>query len=167
MTTKHILFLYSLLYAISMHSQEALAELLQRYNTEAVPYITPEVLHQKQEQVILLDARESKEYTVSHIQGAIAVGYDHFTTKTITKQHRIPKDTTIVVYCSLGVRSEDIAIKLQKKGYTNVYNLYGGIFEWKNKHYTVVNQQEKATDSVHTFSKEWSKWLHHGIKINN
>jgi len=33
------------------------------------------------------------------------------------------------VYCSLGIRSEVIAKKLKKAGYTNVFNLYGGIFE--------------------------------------
>ena len=75
------------------------------------------------------------------------------------------KNTKIVVYCSLGIRSEDIAEKLKKAGYTNVLNLYGGIFEWKNNNYNVFSSGGKATEKVHTFSKEWSKWLLKGEKI--
>ena len=39
----------------------------------------------------------------------------------------------IIVYCSIGVRSEDIGEKLKELGYTKILNLYGGIFDWKNK----------------------------------
>jgi len=69
------------------------------------------------------------------------------------------------VYCSLGIRSEDIAEKLKKAGYNNVLNLYGGIFEWKNKDFTVYNSEGTQTEKIHTFSKEWSKWLTKGIKV--
>jgi len=113
---------------------------------------------------ILLDAREPLEYKVSHLKGAICVGYDNFKLKKIKKE--IPnKDEPIIVYCSLGIRSETVAAKLQKAGYTNVRNLYGGIFEWKNKDFTVYNSKEKVTDSVHAFSKEWSVWLEKGQKV--
>jgi 3-mercaptopyruvate sulfurtransferase SseA len=71
----------------------------------------------------------------------------------------------IVVYCSLGVRSEDIAEQLKKEGYTNVYNLFGGIFEWKNSNHKVYDNKEEPTENVHAFSKKWSKWLLKGNKI--
>ena len=75
------------------------------------------------------------------------------------------KNSKIVVYCSLGVRSEDVAEKLKKAGYSNVYNLYGGIFEWKNNDLEVLNLNEKPTDSIHIYSKAWSKWLKKGVKV--
>ena len=75
------------------------------------------------------------------------------------------KNAKIVVYCSLGIRSEDVAEQIMKAGYTNVYNLYGGIFEWKNKDQKVVNEKGKATENVHAFNKEWGKWLKKGKKI--
>ena len=50
-------------------------------------------------------------------------------------------------------------------GYTKVYNLYGGIFDWKNQSQIVVNHLNLPTDSVHTYSKVWSIWLHKGIKV--
>ncbi|WP_460217815.1 rhodanese-like domain-containing protein [Psychroserpens sp. MEBiC05023] len=147
-----------------INSQESLDELLKRYNNNEVPYISVEELAMPKLEVIILDARETNEYEVSHLKGAICVGYDHFQLKTVTA--KIPnKHQPIVVYCSLGIRSEVVANKLKKAGYTNVKNLYGGIFEWKNKAYTVFNSEEKSTDSIHTFSKAWSKWLNNGIKV--
>jgi len=68
------------------------------------------------------------------------------------------------VYCSLGVRSEDIAEQLRDSGYTNVYNLYGGIFEWKNKNFNIYNTNNELTENIHAFSKQWSKWLTKGEK---
>jgi 3-mercaptopyruvate sulfurtransferase SseA len=69
------------------------------------------------------------------------------------------------VYCSVGYRSERVGEKLQKLGYQNVYNIYGGIFEWKNEGMQVVNRQNQPTDSVHTYNKNWSKWLLKGVKV--
>ncbi|WP_034041600.1 rhodanese-like domain-containing protein [Wocania ichthyoenteri] len=144
-------------------SQENLSELLKKHNSESIPYISAEDLS-KQQNIIILDSRELSEYKTSHLQHAIYVGYDNFNLKKTIKKFN-NKQQPIVVYCSLGIRSEDIAEKLKKAGYTNVYNLYGGIFEWKNNNMPVYNSKEKETDSIHTFSKEWSKWLNKGTKV--
>ena len=77
----------------------------------------------------------------------------------------IPKNKEIIVYCSVGYRSERIGEKLLDMGYTKVYNLHGGIFDWKNQSQIVVNDLNLPTDSVHTYSKAWSIWLHKGIKV--
>ena len=50
-------------------------------------------------------------------------------------------------------------------GYKNVYNLYGGIFEWKNNNWKVFDNKGFETDNVHTFNKNWSKYLKKGTKI--
>lgn len=150
--------------SVSGFSQKKLSKLLKKQNTESIPYISVEALQNEKEDVILLDSREEKEFKISHLKNAICVGYDSFNLDFV--QPKLPnKESKIVVYCSLGIRSEDIAEKLKKAGYTNVYNLYGGIFEWKNNDLEVLNSQEKSTDSIHTFSKAWSKWLNKGIKV--
>jgi rhodanese-related sulfurtransferase len=115
-------------------------------------------------EAIFLDTREPKEFDVSHITGAICVGYDQFDpikTKEILKK----KEAIIIVYCSVGIRSEIIGTKLLKLGYKNVYNLYGGIFEWKNRGFLLLDSNEKPTENVHAFSKEWGKYLLKGNKI--
>ena len=129
-----------------------------------MPYISVEELAMPKTQAVILDAREVYEYQVSHIKGAICVGYDDFQLNAFKTQH--PNyDEAIVVYCSLGIRSEIIANRLKKAGYKNVRNLYGGIFQWKNKNLNVYNSKDKKTDSIHTFSKAWSKWLIGGTKV--
>lgn len=145
-------------------AQNSLKQLLKQYNKEQIPYISVEKLKTLQYTAVLLDAREKEEYQVSHLKNASYVGYDHFKIKTFMKRS-IPKDSCIVVYCSLGIRSEDISEKLKKAGYTNVYNLYGGIFEWKNNDNPIIDTTGKITNKVHVFSKEWGKWLHKGKKI--
>lgn len=138
--------------------------MLKRENTESIPYISVKALQNEIEDLIILDSREEKEFNTSHLKNAIGVGYDSFNLDVV--KPKLPnKDSKIVVYCSLGIRSEDIAEKLKKAGYKNVYNLYGGIFEWKNNDFEVLNSQEKPTDSIHTFSKAWSKWLKKGVKV--
>ena len=138
--------------------------MLKTYNSESVPYISIQELAMPKTNTVLLDARELPEYEVSHLKNAIHVGYNDFALDEITK-NLADKDQVIVVYCSLGIRSETIAQKLKNNGYANVYNLYGGIFEWKNNNFEVYNSQGKVTDSVHAFSKAWDKWLKKGIKV--
>lgn len=144
-------------------AQNTIPEVLEKLNTKSVPYITVEDLQAK-ENYTLLDAREPKEFNVSHIKDAVNVGFNKFNPKKITATFT-DKNTTIIVYCSIGVRSEKIGEKLKKLGYKNVYNLYGGIFEWKNKGGIVIDNNNQTTDKVHTFNKEWSVYLEKGTKV--
>jgi rhodanese-related sulfurtransferase len=156
-----LLILFATQFSIA---QKSLSELLNKYNKQSIPYISVQELAMPKTDAIILDSREMKEYKVSHLKDAIYVGYDFFELDSI--QHKLPnKDSQIVVYCSIGVRSEDIAEKLKKAGYTNVFNLYGGIFEWKNNNFIVYDSEEKETENIHTFNEAWSKWLLKGNKI--
>lgn len=110
---------------------------------------------------IFVDAREKKEYDVSHLKNAVHVGYDSL---NLAPLENIDKLQPIIVYCSVGYRSEKVTQKLIVKGYTNVKNLYGGLFEWVNQDGMVVNNQNQLTDSVHAFSSAWGIWLKKGNK---
>ena len=149
-------------------AQQTIEEVLLKYNKQSIPYIYSEMLVdiQNNPSIVLLDTREKKEFEVSHIKGALYAGYKNFNLQKVSKNIK-SKDTQIIVYCSLGVRSEDIAEILQKAGYTNIKNLYGGIFNWKNNNLPLVNKQQKQTDSVHVYSKQWEKWLTKGVKVTN
>jgi len=161
---KYILILLFTFFSAEAIAQKNIDDLLKQYNDNGVPYITVEELAMPKTDAILFDSREPKEYKVSHLKDAVCVGYDNFDIASVEKQYP-NKDDKIVVYCSLGIRSETVGEKLKKAGYTNVYNLYGGIFEWKNKDFSVIDSEEKETEKVHTFNKDWSKWLEKGDKI--
>lgn len=157
-----LLFLLS----TTLQAQNAIDSLLLKYNTKKIPYIAPAELKllQGKKPILLLDAREENEYKVSHIKNANYVGFTNFSLKEFKK--KFPNlDTTIVVYCSIGIRSEEIANKLKRAGYSHVKNLYGGIFSWKDNEYIVVDSTNIPTENIHTFSKEWSKYLKKGKKV--
>lgn len=160
------IFVAIVLCFFSFHSngQESLAKLLKRYNTKNIPYITVQELAMPKTKAFILDAREIEEYNTSHLKNAIFVGYNHVELDSVLI--KIPnKNSKIVVYCSIGIRSETIASKLKKAGYSNVFNLYGGIFEWKNNNFTVYNLENVETENVHAYSKDWSVWLKKGKKV--
>ena len=112
--------------------------------------------------VIFLDARERNEYEVSHVKGAKWIGYDDFNPARIKG---IDKDAEIIVYCSVGYRSEKITKRMNKLGYKNVSNLYGGIFEWVNQDNSIVDSKSKVTDKIHTYNEKWSRWVTKGDKV--
>ena len=63
----------------------------------------------KDTNVIIFDVREKSEYDVSHIANALNFPFKKFKTDQIST---ISKDKKIVIYCSVGYRSEKIADKL-------------------------------------------------------
>ncbi|MBT2159845.1 rhodanese-like domain-containing protein [Zobellia barbeyronii] len=151
------------LIASTSFSQSKIDKTLRKLNKESVDYIHVEAL-EKTENRILLDAREKKEYDVSHLENAIWVGYDTFQLDSVLQKVQ-NKNSEIVVYCSIGVRSENIGEELEEAGYTNVKNLYGGIFEWKNEGLPVYDSIGNTTEKIHAFNKHWGKLLTSGEKV--
>lgn len=160
---KLLLYLTSFLFSIIASAQSTFPEVLKKLNKGTVPYIKVGEIKIKHN-TVFLDAREPKEFNVSHIENAILVGFNKFDGKRISTTIK-DKNETIIVYCSIGVRSEIIVERLQKLGYKNVFNLYGGIFEWKNQDGKIVNNKKLETDEVHTYNKEWSIYLKKGTKV--
>ena len=164
-TRRTISLIITLFVALTAAAQSAYDKKLAFLYRNTVPTITPAEAQKKitnHEKIVFIDSRAKEEYNVSHIKDATFLNYDSYTTDDLKK---LPIDTKIIVYCSVGYRSERIGEKLLSLGYKQVYNLYGGIFEWKNKGYTIVNKINQPTDSVHTYNQNWSKWLINGVKV--
>lgn len=106
--------------------------------------------------VAFLDTREKEEFNISHIKDAMCVGYDNFSLRSLKL---IPKDHEIIVYCSIGARSQDIGERLRKAGYTNVKNLYGGFFQWSNSGHKKISSTGSITSQIHGYSEDWGKWI--------
>ena len=139
--------------------------MLQSLNSHTVPTIKSSELEaelKKENAMFIIDTRSSEEYKVSHLQGAQLIDFDQFTEDDVKD---IPKSMPVVVYCSVGYRSEKIGEKLLKIGFKNVKNLYGGIFQWKNESFEIVNKSGSETDSIHAYNRLWSVWLTNGIKV--
>ncbi|MEQ8324100.1 MAG: rhodanese-like domain-containing protein [Vicingaceae bacterium] len=130
---------------------------------KSIPLIQPNELDKERttsSNLVILDARAREEYQVSHLEGALWVGYKDFDMNQLS----LDPGSEIVVYCSVGYRSEKVAEQIEKAGYKNVKNLYGGIFNWVNNGYSVVDGNEVKTQKVHPYSNSWGKWLIKGEK---
>jgi rhodanese-related sulfurtransferase len=143
----------------------AYRQLLEKMYRKTVPLLSvPDAarLQASNKQVLFLDTREKPEYQVSHIQDAVWVGYRDFNLQRVAG---ISRQTPIIVYCSVGYRSEKVGEKLLQAGFSQVHNLYGSIFEWVNQGHPVFNAQAQRTTRIHAYSKSWGRWLIQGTKV--
>jgi len=126
-------------------------------NAEEVPFISvEELVNIKSDSILLLDTRSREEYEVSHIPGALWIGYDDFDRDRV--KNLDPKKQ-VIVYCSVGYRSEKIGQQLQEQGFKEIRNLYGSIFEWANRSQALVNPQGDTVYQIHAYNKVWGRWI--------
>lgn len=109
---------------------------------------------------LLLDARTPEEYAVSQLPGAIFVPDEEAAAELIA---RAPRDRPVVVYCSVGWRSSELAERLRARPeladrQAPIWNLEGSIFRWANEGRTVV-QDGVPVRGVHPFDPEWGRLL--------
>ena len=141
-----LLLMFSWLKPNAQTNSRAYKIMLESMYKHTVPTVSCNDLKKELKNVVLLDTRAKNEYDVSHLPEARWVGYDEFNPKSVAD---LPKNTQIVVYCTVGVRSERVGEKLKAVGFQNVRNLYGSIFEWVNQGNAVVDNQGKPTPKVH------------------
>ncbi len=72
-----------------------------------------------------IDVRTAAEYAAGHVQGAINIDVEAPTFET--EIAKLDKSTTYTVYCHSGRRSGIATDAMSKDGFTQVYNLQGGI----------------------------------------
>ncbi|MCI8273840.1 MAG: rhodanese-like domain-containing protein [Clostridia bacterium] len=74
---------------------------------------------------ILIDVRSRQEYAEGHLQGAINMPEYELQKRAFKELPK--KNQLIVMYCQYGGRSREACKKMKQMGYTNIYNLYGGL----------------------------------------
>ena len=77
-----------------------------------------------EQEAVVIDVRTADEYNEGHIDGSINIPVDNISSI------EYDKDSVIIVYCASGMRSSNAAKILIDLGYTNVYNLDGGLINW-------------------------------------
>jgi len=84
-----------------------------------------QMLDQK-EDLTLIDVRNPDEYTYCNINGILIP-----MSEIVERIEEIPKTGKVVVHCHHGGRSKKVIQWLEgTHGYTNLYNLDGGIHAW-------------------------------------
>lgn len=102
-----------------------------------VPQVTPQEAASLMEQgALLVDIREQKEWDAARIPGAV---FKPMSTLNDWYQE-LPSDTTVVLQCRSGARSQNVANALvNQAGMTNVVNLAGGIIDWAEAELPIDN----------------------------
>jgi rhodanese-related sulfurtransferase len=127
---------------------------------KSIPLIDADSLLKHQDEYILFDVREREEFEVSHIPGARHLGYKSPSWELLEE---LKKDQPIALYCSVGYRSEKIGELLRNKGFENVYNVYGSVFEWANRGYTLTDLRGHSTAEIHGYSATWGLWINNRV----
>ena len=104
---------------------------------------------------VLIDARSSEEFAVSHLPGAIHLDVEAATERQIRE---LDEARPHVVYCSAGYRACRLARRLREAGIKEVYNLEGGIFAWANEGHSVQRGAETVSE-VHPYHSLFSRLL--------
>jgi rhodanese-related sulfurtransferase len=87
--------------------------------------------------VQLVDVRTPEEYSTGFI--ANAQNIDYFSPTFDEDIKKLDKEKPVIVYCKSGGRSAKCSEKLLKAGFVKIYNLEGGITEWKHEGLKINN----------------------------
>jgi len=101
------------------------------HNFIGMKEISVQELKEKQdsgEDFQLIDVREDFEYEMSNLGGVlIPLG------GILIESDKIDKTKPVVVMCRSGKRSAAAIMQLEQQGFTNLYNLRGGILAWADE----------------------------------
>jgi rhodanese-related sulfurtransferase len=79
--------------------------------------------------IALFDLRHPGIVEMDSIPGAKAIGLEDIQNNILPD---LPKDTPIYLICERGVVSELAGLYFETAGFTEVYNLAGGMIAWRN-----------------------------------
>lgn len=90
-----------------------------------IDYENAKMILKNDKDCILLDVRSPQEYKEGHLDGSINIPLYNIedNVKKVIKN----VDTPIIVYCQSGGRSKKALEILKKEGYSNLYNIEGGL----------------------------------------
>lgn len=98
------------------------------------------------EDVFILDVRTPSEFNSSHIEGATLIPVANAFGSNLSQDNllearvdEVPRNKKILVYCRSGHRSTSASKILVNAGYSQVYNMEGGISAWTGAGYPVVS----------------------------
>jgi len=111
-------------------------------NSQIIEDVNAEKFHQliEEGEGIIIDVRTAQEFNSGHIIDATNI--DYYSEDFLDKLEIVRKDIPIYVYCRSGGRSSSAASKMEKLGFTKVYNLIGGIGTWKSEGYETIKSKE-------------------------
>jgi rhodanese-related sulfurtransferase len=91
------------------------------------------------EDAVVIDTRSADEFAKGHISGSRHIPQTQIQEGKLSAIENF-KSSPIIVLCETGVRSGSSANLLIKAGFSQVYNLSGGLSEWRAANLPVVKK---------------------------
>ena len=103
---------------------------------DAITVLTPSEFKAKSANQTIIDIRTPEEFNQGHIEGAVNINY--FDDNFLDQIAKYDKNQPIFIYCRSGNRTTAASKKAADFGFTQIYDLEGGILYWmKNNKETV------------------------------
>ena len=125
----HLTLAYAPPYSMAMDIVVTAANVLRNKLDGLLRGISPIELRQQmlgEDAPLLLDVRQSVEYGQERLRGSRHIPLGNLRSRL----HELPRDRTIVVVCSFGLRSYEASRVLTTHGYEDVWVLDGGLEAW-------------------------------------
>ena len=110
-------------------------------STVAIELVQPpqaaQVLEDRASDVVLLDVRTAEEFNEVRVPGSVNV--DFYATDFAAQLDQLPKDVPYVVYCRSGNRSSQTMDIMADLGFSEVFDVAGGIIAWNEAGLPVEN----------------------------
>jgi rhodanese-related sulfurtransferase len=88
--------------------------------------------------VLVVDVRTPSEYNIMHVNNSINIPWYNSTDFATRLAPLVGKQNNqILLYCRSGIRSKNAWLYLNSTGYTQIYNMLGGINAWRAMNYSV------------------------------
>ncbi|TFH50324.1 MAG: rhodanese-like domain-containing protein [Methanothrix sp.] len=105
--------------------------LVQRFSGESLPEIPPCV-----SRLVILDVRTPQEYSSGHLKDSINL--DFRSPSFLDELARLDRNNVYLVYCRTGIRSGRCVQHMGSMGFRYLYDMAGGLIEWRRVGYEVV-----------------------------
>ena len=87
--------------------------------------------------LVVLDIRTLEEFNEAHLADAVMI--DFYAEDFADQLDTLDKDVPYVLYCRTGNRSSDAVNTMEDLGFVEVYEIDGGIVNWYDQGYPIVN----------------------------
>ncbi len=133
-----------------------LSQMIKKKDSHVEPNKWNKLIRNKK--TLVIDARKPFEYDVGTFKGSTNPNIDNF--RDFPKYLKnLKKNQPIAMFCTGGIRCEKASVYLEKKGFSNVYQLKGGILNYLKK-----TNQKRSLWKGECFVFDNRVSLKHGLK---
>ncbi len=105
-------------------------------NESVINLISPQEFNKTLDNITPIDIRTPQEFAEGHLKNAVNINF--YDPNFIKKMNNFDKTKKLYIYCRTGNRTGSASRKLKKMGFIKIYDLQGGILNWRKNNMEVI-----------------------------